>query len=174
VLFINYDEWGGFFDGVRPPRAADDRASANVADDFAQLGFRVPCTIVSPYARRGVLASRTAPAGRYYDHTSILKLIESRHGLRPLTRRDRAAADIGELLALSQPPHLDHDAILAALPRLRPESAPCAPGEVLPPRQAKDAGGGDRGSFERALELGFFERMKYGVGRPKLDDVLLG
>jgi phospholipase C len=173
VLFINYDEWGGFFDSVRPPRANDDRASAKLADDFAQLGFRVPCTLVSPYARRGALASEIAPAGRCYDHTSILKMIENRHGLRPLTRRDRAAADIGELLDLTQPPRRDREAILAALPRLRIEAAPCTARELLP-RQARDAPAADGGSFERALELGFFERMKYRVGSPKLEDVLLG
>jgi phospholipase C len=96
VLFINYDEWGGFFD-TRSTTARERRSRVKLVDDFRQLGFRVPCTIVSPYARRGALASDLVPAGRCYDHTSILKLIENRHGLRPLTRRDRAARDIGEL-----------------------------------------------------------------------------
>jgi hypothetical protein len=92
--------------------------------------------------------------------------------LRPLTRRDREARDIGELLDLSQPPRRDRDAILAALPRLRAQAAPCTAEELRPARPASDDDGA--GSLERALELGFFERMKYRVGSPKLEDVLLG
>ena len=161
VLFINYDEWGGFFDSVRPPRVTDERASASLGDDFGQLGFRVPCTVVSPYARRGVLASRVAPPGRFYDHTSILKLIENRFGLRHLTNRDRAAADIGELLDLSASPRLDREELLERLPRVRLTPRPCATQALLPH------------PLQDALELGFFERTGYRLGEPKLEDVLL-
>ena len=102
ALFVNYDEWGGFFDTVVPGRAADDdRASADLAEDFAQLGFRIPATVVSPYARRGHQAPHP------YDHTSILKFIEWRFGFAPLTRRDAAARNIGEAFDFSQAPNLD-------------------------------------------------------------------
>ncbi len=52
ALFVIYDEWGGFFDHVRPPRVPDDRASTDLEKDFGQMGFRVPAVAVSPYARR--------------------------------------------------------------------------------------------------------------------------
>ena len=52
ALFVIYDEWGGFFDHVRPPRVPDDRASTDPNEDFGQMGFRVPAVAVSPYARR--------------------------------------------------------------------------------------------------------------------------
>ena len=84
ALLINYDEWGGFFDHVAPPKlnpSADDLS----AQDFNQLGMRVPGVIVSPYARRGFVSQLP------YDHTSILALIERRFGLAPLTARDAAA-----------------------------------------------------------------------------------
>src|SRR5437867_4810424 len=55
-----------------------------VVDPFG-LGTRVPTLIVSPYAKRGVVAHGL------YDHASILKLIEWRFGLEPLTERDRRA-----------------------------------------------------------------------------------
>ncbi|MGA8339626.1 MAG: alkaline phosphatase family protein [Solirubrobacteraceae bacterium] len=69
ALFIVYDEWGGFFDHVVPPRVPDLRASTDLSSDFGQMGFRIPAVVVSPYARRG-----------YVDHTiygfeSILKMI---------------------------------------------------------------------------------------------------
>ena len=52
AMVITYDEWGGFWDHVDPPRIADDRGTPDDPggeDDFAQLGFRIPSTIVSPW-----------------------------------------------------------------------------------------------------------------------------
>ncbi len=98
ALFVNYDEWGGFFDTAVPPAAKDDdRKSANLAEDFSQRGFRTPATVVSPYAQRGRIAPHT------YDHTSILRFIEWRYGLAPLTRRDARARNIGEVLDFQHP-----------------------------------------------------------------------
>ncbi len=87
VVVISYDEGGGWFDHVRPP----------VADRFG-LGTRVPTLVVSPYARRGLVAHGQ------YDHASILKLIEWRFGLEPLTERDRRAAAFLEAFDFAQPP----------------------------------------------------------------------
>ena len=84
---ITYDEGGGWFDHVRPP-----------AVDRFGLGTRVPALVVSPYARRGLVAHGQ------YDHASILKLIEWRFGLEPLTARDRTAAAFLEAFDFSQPP----------------------------------------------------------------------
>jgi phospholipase C len=88
ALFIVYDEWGGFFDHVVPPRVPDLRPSANINNDFGQMGFRIPAVVVSPYARRG-----------HVDHTiygfeSILKMIRYRYGIAPLTPRDLYANNI--------------------------------------------------------------------------------
>jgi phospholipase C len=58
----------------------------------------VPALVVSPYARRGVVAHGQ------YEHASILKLIEWRWNLQPLTARDRAAAAFLEAFDFSQPP----------------------------------------------------------------------
>ena len=46
VLVINFDEWGGFFDHVPPPEAPDVDPGASTL-----RGFRVPCLVVSPFAR---------------------------------------------------------------------------------------------------------------------------
>ena len=98
ALFVNYDEWGGFYDTAVPPRAGDDDRKTDVLDtDYSQLGFRTPATVVSPFAPRGQIASNV------YDHTSILNFIEWRYGLGNLTRRDAAARNIGEALNFDAP-----------------------------------------------------------------------
>ncbi|GAM48484.1 phosphoesterase [Nocardia seriolae] len=94
LLIINYDEWGGFFDHV-PPQVAPD---AN--PDWGLRGFRVPCLVISPRARRGHVAHEV------YDHTSVLKAIEWRWGLQSLTPRDAAARNIAEVLDFSGAPNL--------------------------------------------------------------------
>jgi phospholipase C len=101
VFIINYDEWGGFFDHVPPPvapvpaatRAAGIAEGIDVDDPFfGLLGFRIPNLIVSPFARRGYVASEQ------FDHTSVLKMIEWRFGLPPLTVRDQTANNIADVL----------------------------------------------------------------------------
>jgi phospholipase C len=88
VLVINYDEWGGFFDHVAPATAPDPRPEL----DTGLRGFRTPCLVISPLARRGAVAHGT------YDHASVLQMIEWRHGLEPLTVRDAAARNLAEVL----------------------------------------------------------------------------
>jgi phospholipase C len=90
VLVINFDEWGGFFDHVPPPVAPD------VDPRFQLRGFRVPAVVVSPFARRGYVASDV------YDHTSILKMIEWRWGLPPLSVRDAQANNLADVLDFSK------------------------------------------------------------------------
>ena len=90
LLVVTFDEWGGFYDHVPPPAGAD------VDPRYAQRGFRVPCLLVSPFARRGHVAHDV------YDHTSILKLIEWRWGLEPLSARDAAATNLATALDFSR------------------------------------------------------------------------
>ena len=86
VMVINFDEWGGFFDHVAPQEAPD------VDPAFKLRGFRVPCMLVSPFAAPGAIAQGI------YDHTSVLKMIEWRWGLQPLSVRDAAANNLAEAL----------------------------------------------------------------------------
>jgi phospholipase C len=74
AIIVTYDDFGGWYDHVAPP----------VVDRWGP-GGRVPAIIISPFARRGFVDHTL------YDHTSILKLIEWRFGLEPLTSRDAAA-----------------------------------------------------------------------------------
>jgi phospholipase C len=95
VLIVTYDEWGGFFDHVAPPRAAAPNAvDPDLVGGKALLGFRVPVVVASPFTR-GDPANPRVNSG-VYDHTSVLKLIEWRWNLKPLTARD-ASSDVGNL-----------------------------------------------------------------------------
>jgi phospholipase C len=106
VLVVTFDEWGGFYDHVPPPRVTDDTGPADVdhtgdsttptdgqlVPDYRQLGFRVPAIVVSNLAPRQV--EHRGP----YEHTSTLKLIESTFGLHSITARDAHALDLGRVL----------------------------------------------------------------------------
>jgi phospholipase C len=97
ALFIVYDEWGGFFDHVAPPRVPDLRMSNNINHDFGQMGLRIPAVVVSPYARRGHVDHSV------YGFESILKLIRYRYGLPPLTPRDLYANNIAHAFDFESP-----------------------------------------------------------------------
>ena len=97
VLIVTFDEWGGFFDHVPPPRVvAANTTDTDLVDGRVLLGLRVPTLIVSPFSRGSALFPRVNST--ISDHTSVLKLIQWRWSLRPLTPRD-ASADIGNLAA---------------------------------------------------------------------------
>jgi len=117
VLIVNFDEWGGFFEHVPPPRAiAPNKVDTDLVDGKALLGFRVPTVIASPFT----LGNATSPrvSGLVFDHTSVLKLIEWRWGLEPLTARD-ASSDISNLAEALNFQNPD-----AAVPVLPKPSAP--------------------------------------------------
>jgi phospholipase C len=111
LLVVTFDEWGGFFDHVPPPRAPD------VREELRLRGFRVPALLVSPFARRGHVAHEV------YDHASFLKLLEWRFGLARLSVRDAAAANLAGALDLGR-----FDAAAPSFPVLPfPASLPCPP-----------------------------------------------
>jgi hypothetical protein len=76
------------------PTPDSDRAVGNVD---GLVGFRTPFLLVSPFARRDYVDHRTL------DHTSVLRMIEWRWGLEPLTIRDRTANNVAELLDFRHP-----------------------------------------------------------------------
>jgi phospholipase C len=95
VLVVNFDEWGGFFDHIPPPRAeAANAVDTDIIGGKTLLGFRLPVVIASPFSRGDTQNPRISPL--VFDHTSVLKLIEWRWGLAPLTPRD-ASGDINNL-----------------------------------------------------------------------------
>jgi phospholipase C len=87
AVFITYDDFGGLYDHVPPPQL----------DQFG-LGPHIPLLIISPFAGRGHI-SRTL-----YEHSSILRFIETRFLLPPLTGRDVAASTCSIALDFEQLP----------------------------------------------------------------------
>lgn len=122
ALFVVYDEWGGFFDHVRPPRVPDIRSNQSVDRDFGQMGFRIPAVTVSPFSRPGHVDHGI------YGFESILKFIRYRFGIPPLTRRDAAARNIGLSLDFSR----------QARSRFEPPDLP-SPAQVLRGRRGAPA-----------------------------------
>lgn len=114
LLVITYDEHGGCYDHVAPPGGASnpDTASTPGQDGFLfnRFGVRVPCVLVSPYIRPGLIAR---PAGSVpFDHTSIIKTVQNCFGLAgSLTERDKAAPDFSCVLTLDAPRQADIPAV---------------------------------------------------------------
>ena len=87
AFLVTYDDWGGWYDHVPPPKV----------DEYG-YGFRVPAFMVSAYAKRGYIDSTTL------DFASIPKFIEENWGLEPLAERDAKANSIINAFDFSQPP----------------------------------------------------------------------
>lgn len=87
VIIVTYDENGGLWDHVAPPKG-----------DRWGPGTRVPTLVISPFAKNGFVDHTI------YDTTSILALIEHRFGLTPLSQRDAHAADLSASLDIARRP----------------------------------------------------------------------
>jgi phospholipase C len=77
AIIITWDDFGGFYDHVRPPHY-----------DIMGLGPRVPLLVISPWAKKGFVDHTT------YEFSSVVKFIETLYGLAPLTERDEGANDM--------------------------------------------------------------------------------
>ncbi|MCU1355153.1 MAG: phospholipase [Acidimicrobiales bacterium] len=129
LVVVNYDEWGGFFDHVAPTEAPD----LTPKQGTGLRGFRVPAMLWGPTVQRGTIGHET------YDHTSILKMIEWRHDLAPLTPRDRAARNLAEVLDLRGKP--DTEAPQWNVAKFDPIA--CGTPQVVPATASKKADEGD-------------------------------
>jgi phospholipase C len=74
ALFITWDEWGGLYDHVKPPKIDD-----------GELGFRVPLLVISPFAKRGYVDDALG------EFSAPLRFIADNWGLPYLTKRIRSS-----------------------------------------------------------------------------------
>ena len=115
AIFVSWDDWGGFYDHVRPPEV-----------DQNGYGLRVPGLVISPYARKGLVDHQTLSFDAY------VKFIEDDflHGQRldPLTdgRPD------------SRPDVRENQAILGTLVRDFSFKQKPRPALILDPHPATD------------------------------------
>ncbi len=75
VIFVQWDDWGGFYDPVPPPYK-----------DFDGNGFRVPLIVISAYAKKNYVSHVE------YESASVLRFAEDLFGLPQLAGADRRAA----------------------------------------------------------------------------------
>jgi phospholipase C len=96
LLLITYDEHGGFFDHVPPPKTTDTTAADFGVDGFDQMGFRVPTMVIGPYAKQSYTSSVI------YDHTSALKHLTNAFSLESLNARVDAANDLTDCIDMDR------------------------------------------------------------------------
>ena len=137
LLIWTYDEHGGYYDHVVPPAAlAPDSIKPDVPrgekayTGFRQYGFRVPCAVISPYARRDYVSHKTM------DHTSISALVEYKWNLPAMTYRDANASPMLDMLDLKKaafktPPKLAKPLLDTDAGALKCEKT--GPGVIPPP-----------------------------------------
>jgi phospholipase C len=145
ALFITYDEHGGYYDHVPPPRAIrpdnipPKLGPTNVPGAYDRYGFRVPLVVVSPWARAQYVSNIVQ------DHTSLLAFIERKWNLPAMTFRDANAAAMTDYFdfrraAFARPPRLP------AGPPLGPGLAKCrAVGRTSPLPNTPNDGATDVG-----------------------------
>ncbi len=132
VLFLTYDEHGGYYDHVAPPAAiAPDSIPPNLTSEdvpaaFDRYGFRVPMIVISPWARRHYV-SRVV-----HDHTSITAFIERKWNLPAMTFRDANARPMIDYFDFGRPTFLKPPK-LADAPPLGPGLAKCHAAGLNPP-----------------------------------------
>jgi phospholipase C len=171
ALFVIYDEWGGFFDHVRPPRVPDDRASNDLNEDFGQMGFRVPAVAVSPFARKAKKRwrwERDYYGSKHfnvdhglYGHESILKFISYRFGLGDLNKRMQFANNIGRSFEWDRPDFERPD--LPSPPDIVTQPCALGGGDVLDSQQSHAS---DLAELEHVAE-----RYKLPVYEGKTGDI---
>jgi phospholipase C len=154
ALFITYDENDGFFDHVVPPlppkSAAQGRSTVDVSLDvfeggathregFYGLGPRVPMLVVSPWSKGGFVCSET------FDHTSVIRFMERRFGVREPNISPWRRAVCGDLTSAfdfsrkdSRPARLpDTDAYEPPDRTRHPDYRPAPPADPGMPRQER-------------------------------------
>ncbi len=87
VIFVSWDDWGGWYDHVVPPSV-----------DNMGLGFRVPVIVVSPYAKAGYVSHTT------HEFGGFLKYAEEAFNLPSLGTRDAISDDFSDCFDYTRPP----------------------------------------------------------------------
>ncbi len=105
VLIVVWDDWGGWYDHVMSPEHSrwQGDGPAGYRDSQFRYGPRVPCLIVSPYAKTGI-------NHHFYSHASVVKFCIRVFGLKPwnvpaLAKND-PSGDLFEAFDFHAPPRL--------------------------------------------------------------------
>lgn len=93
VIFVVWDDWGGFHDHIRPPVVERDHLGRPL-----RYGYRVPCLVVSPYAKKSYISVKP------HSHLSVLRFAEDVYGLPPLNSRVAASSGMEDCFDFTQAP----------------------------------------------------------------------
>ena len=114
AFILGYDEGGGLHDHVVPARLLQPdgmppnvKIGTDASGLFNQSGLRVPITVISPWTKPHFVSHVVR------DHTAILKLIETRFSLPPLTSRDDASDDMTEFFNFTVPTYMTPPPLVA-------------------------------------------------------------
>jgi phospholipase C len=99
AIFVTWDDWGGWYDHVKPP----------VYNSY-ELGFRVPLVVISAYTDKGYVSHKQ------HEFGSILKFTEKTFGLGSLGTTDKRADDLSDFFKFKQKPR-KFTPIKSSLPR---------------------------------------------------------
>jgi len=102
VIFITWDDWGGWYDHVDPPlkdkwTGGGPAKGPGYTNTQFSYGSRVGCLVMSPYSKRGI-------AHAFHSHVSLVKFSEVTFGLKPLNARDQASDDMSDCFDFTQKP----------------------------------------------------------------------
>ena len=114
TLLVSFDEPGGTYDHVPPPRVPAPEPSKPVGQcdfQFDRSGYRVPAVVVSPWVAVQSIFSEE------YRHTSLLATLREVWSLgAPFTERDASARTFTSVFALDSPRHPDEWPDITPLP----------------------------------------------------------
>jgi len=103
LLIIIYDEHGGNYDHATPPSGvpAPDKLVGSIDRfQFDRLGIRIPAILISPLIKEGTVFR---PTDSFVDHTSVIKTLCEKNGIKPWNPRIAAASSLAGVLTLQQP-----------------------------------------------------------------------
>jgi len=132
VVFVTWDDWGGWYDHVVPPnveqwdsRRAQYPSDAHPEFDGQQFryGSRVPCLVLSPYARPAHVSQTQR------SHISLVKFCQALFGIPNIHPRLAAVDDMADCFDPTQAP--------LAPPKIPPPTMLGGGGVPGPPRPGK-------------------------------------
>jgi phospholipase C len=101
VVFVTWDDWGGWYDHVDPPNVETWNGNGthpSYNGTQFRYGSRVGCLVLGPYARSGYVSKVL------HSHVGLVKYCEANYGLGTINDRDAAADDMSDCFDFTQNP----------------------------------------------------------------------
>jgi phospholipase C len=93
VVFITWDDWGGWYDHVIPPDVENWKDGTQF-----RYGSRVGCLVLGPYVKKGYVSKAL------HSHVSLVRFCEDTFGIRPMNAHDSNTEGMSDCLDFSQVP----------------------------------------------------------------------